>query len=144
MNYSFRPYLFLLLFVSLYLPCHAQKYLWGVTKYGGTDDGGVIFRTDSAGNNQTIVYNFSRPLARSPQYTHLIQGSDGKIYGMTEAGGLSNKGLVFCFDPITRAFTNLVHFQGTNGSGPQGSLFQASNGSIYGMTRTGGANNYGT
>lgn len=41
-------------------------------------------------------------------------------------------------------FTNLFSFDGTNGSFPLGTLVQASDGSLYGTTRSGGTFNCGT
>jgi uncharacterized repeat protein (TIGR03803 family) len=70
----------------------------------------------------------------------LVQASDGKLYGMTTVDGSAFGGTIFSYDPATLAFTKLKDLGGTNGSGPNGSLIQASDGKLYGMTIEGGDN----
>ena len=119
-----------------------QTELWGMTKEGGTG-GGVIFKTDSNGDNQQLMNSFIEDLGRTP-YSHLCQASNGKLYGMTHDGGTNNMGVLFEYDPATDTFTKKLDFTGTtNGSYPYGSLMQASNGKLYGMTHDGGANDMG-
>jgi len=63
---------------------------------------------------------------------------------MTSVGGANNLGVLFQYNPTTNAYTKKVDFAGTaNGSGPVGSLIQASDGKLYGMTKLGGAHNSG-
>ena len=70
-----------------------------------------------------------------------MQANNGKLYGMTSGGGTNNSGVLFEYDPETGIYTKKVNFDGTNtGSSPQGSLMQASNGKLYGMTSDGGTN----
>jgi uncharacterized repeat protein (TIGR03803 family) len=79
----------------------------------------------------------------SPQ-TGLIQATDGAFYGTTMSGGSNNFGTVF---RVTAGgvLTTLVHFDDIgNGSQPRGTLFQASDGNIYGTTLYGGSNKDGT
>jgi uncharacterized repeat protein (TIGR03803 family) len=123
---------------------HAQNQtqLWGMTIKGGPTDNGVIFKTDGSGNNENVQYNFFHLTGEHPD-RDLVEASDGKFYGTTEYGGLGNAtGTLFQFDPITHT-TNIFNFDGTNGDRPQGSLIQASDGMLYGMTYLGGANNSG-
>ena len=49
----------------------------------------------------------------------------------------------FSFDPSSSTYTKLKEFDGTNGASPYGSLIQASDGKLYGMTSQGGSNGYG-
>ena len=77
---------------------------------------------------------------RSPKGT-LIQGRDGRLYGTTEYGGVDNLGVIFSFDIISNQhkIEKLVDFDGAvKGSNPTGSLTVASNGRLYGMTKSGG------
>lgn len=120
-----------------------QMELWGMTTEGGID-GGVIFKTNGNGNNQQVQYTF--PVENSgkrPIYTHLCQASNGKLYGMTSAGGANDLGVIFEYDPATSTYTKKLDFYGTTAKLPYGSLMMASNGKLYGMTSAGGAFGYG-
>ena len=74
---------------------------------------------------------------------NLLQGSDGKMYGMVSSGGSGGAGVIFSFDPLTGTFTNLKDFDGINGAFPQGSFIQATDGKLYGMTSQGGTGGVG-
>ena len=71
----------------------------------------------------------------------LSQGSDGWLYGTTNAGGLLNKGTVFRVSPLTGQLTTLGCFNGFNGKYPNAGLVQADDGSWFGTTL--GAENIG-
>lgn len=116
--------------------------LYGMTFAGGTNGQGGIFSYDPAALIYTKVASFSYSDGASP-YGSLIQASNGKLYGMTLSGGNSNAGVIFSFDPTTRTITKLKDFNGTDGSNPYGSLVQASDGKLYGMTYAGGSNGVG-
>ena len=67
----------------------------------------------------------------------LTQGSDGSLYGTTSFGGAHGVGTVF---KVTTdgTLTDVVSFNGNNGSEPYSGLIQAFDGSFYGSTRSGG------
>ena len=122
---------------------HGQT-LYNITYNGGNDGVGTVFTFIPATNNLTVVKSFENP-AKWPQYTNLIQASNGKLYGMTTYGGLDGVsglayggGAIFSFDPSTSTYTKLKNFNGLDGANPYGSLVQASNGKLYGMTTFGG------
>jgi uncharacterized repeat protein (TIGR03803 family) len=75
----------------------------------------------------------------------LIRGSDGNFYRMTSDGGANSDGTVFKVTP-SGTETVLYSFAGgtTDGAYPYGSLIQASDGSFYGLTDSGGAAGDGT
>ncbi len=121
----------------------AQKQLWGVTMQGGTNDAGCIFKTDSICGNQSVVYSFAQATGITPEGS-LIQANDGYLYGMTQYGGVNSMGVLFKFNPVTYVYTKLIDFAGiSNGADPDGSLLQASDGNLYGMTEKGGTNDLG-
>ncbi len=124
---------------------YGQTQLWGMTQGGGQSGGGSVFKTDAYGNNEIVEPGFFVKVnGANPAMTNLLQASDGMLYGMTSGGGVNNMGVVFQFDPLTSAYTVKLDFAGTaNGSNPQGSLIQASDGLFYGMTYEGGAANFG-
>jgi uncharacterized repeat protein (TIGR03803 family) len=119
-----------------------QTELWGMTTYG-SNGGGMIFKTDNKCDNQELKHSFIENQGRYPN-SDLCLASNGKLYGMTSEGGGWNYGILFEYDPATSTYTKKLEFEGeTNGRNPYGSLMQASNGKLYGMTYSGGINNYG-
>jgi uncharacterized repeat protein (TIGR03803 family) len=106
---------------------------------------GIFFRYDPVTKEYNKLFDFNDTINGSIPQGGLIQGADGKIYGMTEKGGIHNWGVIFQYDPSTLTFKKKFDFDDmTNGSGPQGSLLLASDGKMYGLANTGGANDYGT
>ena len=76
------------------------------------------------------------------QFSNLLAGNDGNLYGTTEDDGVLGVGLVFEVTPAG-AFTTLYSFSGSEGAYPSNGLIQASDGSLYGAVETGGANGSG-
>jgi|GEM_PF-845955 len=116
--------------------------LYGMTIYGGPNGYGAIFEYNPASGTYTKVHEFDLTNGAYP-FASLIQGTNGKLYGMTEQGGANNYGVLFEFDPATGTYTKDYDFDLINGANPYGSLMQGTNGKLYGMTYNGGANHSG-
>lgn len=116
--------------------------LYGMTNRGGTSSRGVLFEFDPSAGIYTKKFDFSTANGSNP-YGSLIQATNGKLYGMTNGGGSSNSGVIFEYDINTNTYTKKFDFSTTNGSRPYGSLLQASNGKLYGLTNTGGTSSGG-
>lgn len=134
-----------LFFCASFLMLNAQTpEFYGMTSTGGGDNIGNIFKTDINGDNAQLVFDFPKENSgRNPVYSELTAASDGKLYGMTANGGTNSRGVLFAYDPGSNTYTKKLDFNGTNGANPNGSLMEASNGKLYGMTVNGGANNRG-
>src|SRR5690606_35055813 len=91
---------------------------------------------------QTVLHHFNISIGINP-YGSLVQASDGKLYGMTRQGGSNGFGTLFSFDASLATHSVFHHFNISNGAFPSGSLTQASDGKLYGMTQ-GGSNGLGT
>ncbi len=118
--------------------------LYGMTTNGGNVSKGVVFEYNTTTNVQTVDINLNALTGDGP-YGNLIQASNGKLYGLATAGGTHNYGTLFEFNTATDSLHVDVTFDSTtNGGRPMGSLFQASNGKMYGMTILGGTHNLGT
>ena len=117
-------------------------FLYGMTKYGGTNGMGVIFKIKPDGTGYSKLLDFAGVTNGKYPYGSLI--SDGTfLYGMTAGGGTNNKGTVFKINLDGSGYLKLLDFTGTaNGGNPNGSLI--SDGAfLYGMTAFGGTNNKG-
>lgn len=107
---------------------------------------GFLFSTDSSGQGFQLQYPF--PVAVSganPQNVELA-AYNGKLYGTTVAGGISNLGTLFEYDPATNIYTKKFDF-GTNstlyGCNPRAGLLLY-NSKFYGVTSGCGVNGNGT
>lgn len=118
--------------------------LYGMNHNSGPNNLGVLFQYDYNTNVCINKLDFDGiNTGRFPKGS-LIQASDGKLYGMTEEGGINNMGVLFQFNPVTNGLVKKVDFNYNTGFNPKGSLFQASDGMLYGMTYDGGLNSAGT
>jgi len=74
--------------------------LYGMTLYGGTKNNGVIYKVTLAVKIKIKkLFLFKGPNGSIPA-AGLVQGSDGNLYGATQAGGSANNdGTVFKFNP---------------------------------------------
>jgi len=117
--------------------------LYGMTEGGGSNGNGVIFSFDPSTSTHTKLKDFESSIDGAWPRGSLTQASDGKLYGMTPSGGTYGAGVIFSFDPSTSIYTKQADFNSTIGAVPYGSLMQASNGKLYGMTQSGGINGAG-
>ena len=128
---------FLLLSLFSSFCASAQETLWGMSAANGTING-TIFKTDADGNGYTDVYTFTDSLNGLDPHGSLIQATNGNLYGLTTRGGILGFGVLFKINPTTGAYTKLHDFDSLNGKSPYGSLVQAPNGKLYGLTHAGG------
>ncbi len=116
---------------------------YGVTAYGGSNGHGVVFALSASGI-ESVLYAFGTGSDAEDPYGSLLQASDGNFYGTSVHGGAYGAGTVFM---VTAQGSELVlHSFGGAGDGqtPFGSLIQASDGNLYGMTGAGGTYGSGT
>ena len=123
----------LLCFFFSYTQAQTINQLWGMTNAGSDSGGGAIFKYNIGALNDSIVESFTAPGANPGG--NLIEGTDGNLYGVTSQGGTWGLGCIFkC--TTTGEETILYSFKGgdSDGACPYGSLLQASDGNLYGMT----------
>jgi len=116
--------------------------LYGMTPRGGADGHGMIFGIDFDGSNFNSVYEFTGGSdGVNPSGSLLAEGN--WLYGMCR-GASGHAGSVWAVGRLTGSCTVLHTFTGTadNGADPYGTLIKRG-GSLYGMTRFGGANSQG-
>ncbi|WP_370480326.1 choice-of-anchor tandem repeat GloVer-containing protein [Tamlana flava] len=105
--------------------------LYGVTRQGGTNNQGILFKFDQSINSFTELQDFSTAFGTNPYGTMLLK-SDGKFIGLT-----SNT--VYEYDPTLNVLEKKQDLAGT----ARGSIMMASNGKYYTGTLNGGHNNQG-
>jgi uncharacterized repeat protein (TIGR03803 family) len=126
--------------------------LYGTTLYGPCDDMsqncGIVFRLTLTGD-LTTLHTFGTDEGWVP-LGPLLQVSGGDFYGTTSLGGGANPGVCgtgcgTVFHMSVSGTVSTVHAFGMDdGQEPIGALIQGTDGSIYGVTLTGGASGKGT
>ena len=134
----------IIIYITTMCCCHAQSLaLWGMTTYGGTNNGGTIFKINASGT-ETVTYNFGNGASdgKGPWGT-LVKATNGLYYGVTWYGGSNSAGTIFSYDISTGIETPLHEFDGADGQLPTGSLIQVNDSMLYGTTWFGGTNEGG-
>ncbi|HEY3971908.1 MAG TPA: choice-of-anchor tandem repeat GloVer-containing protein [Candidatus Sulfotelmatobacter sp.] len=117
----------------------ANGNFFGTTSNGGDFNYGTVFEITSS-NQYVVLHSFNNTDGAWP-VAGLTVASDGNLYGMTWGGGATGNGAIFQITPAG-VFTSIYSFCDLScgtGTVPDGWLFQATNGTIYGTT-TGGEN----
>jgi uncharacterized repeat protein (TIGR03803 family) len=117
--------------------------LYGMTYDGGANNQGVLFQYDPATSAYSKKLDFAGAANGSKPKGSLMQASDGKLYGMTNQGGLFDAGILFQYNPSISSFAKKTEFGGIDPTGFSASLMQASDGMLYGTSELGGVHNAG-
>jgi uncharacterized repeat protein (TIGR03803 family) len=121
--------------------------LYGTTPVGGSNGPfGTVFRITPEGDLTTLHSFDGSPTEGAFSTAGLVLTPDGNFYGTTEEGGAANAGTVFKIMPdgtLTTLHSFCAQPGCTDGYQPDGALVQGNNGSLYGTTQIGGANNHG-
>lgn len=116
---------------------------YGTTLLGGNSSWGSVFSIKPDFTDYQLLYSFDNVAERLPR-GGVIEGIDGKLYGMVETGGLHGGGVIFGLNKSGANFEVLHHFNGIEGKTPYGEVVQASDGRLYGMASQGGTHDSGT
>jgi uncharacterized repeat protein (TIGR03803 family) len=119
----------------------ADGALYGSTYSGGTSDYGTVFRLETNGTF-TKLHDFNGTNDGVHPSTDLVMGPDGELYGSTQFGSTNynstnNSGTLFRVE-TNGGFTELHHFNGTDGRGPVAPLVLGPDGALYGSEPYGG------
>ncbi len=134
--------------------------LYGTTFAGGNGNGcsdtgqgcGTVFALDLATGTETVLHTFAGEAADGGAPEAGLVALNGLLYGTTSLGGSSTPcgndigcGTVFSIDPASGEEKILHVFKNTptDGQTPTGDLVVLK-GKLYGTTRAGGVNGYGT
>ncbi len=120
--------------------------LYGVTNFGGNANcsgycgNGVLYRVNRDGTGFTVIHKFCSDTncADGLYPGAMVSGTDGNVYGTTQAGGSGGScsgngcGTLFRVTPSTGAYEVVLNFTNTNGGNPS-NLVVASDGTFYGI-----------
>jgi len=126
----------------------ADGNFYGTTAGGGANGYGTVFRMTPAGSFTTL-HNFAGGSGDGAYpYSGLVQGSNGSLYGTTDAGGsssLCSNGCGTIFKITSRGVLSTLHeFKLWDGASPDGTLVEGTDGNFYGTAFSGGVGGYGT
>ena len=115
-------------------------FLYGMSRFGGTNDSGTIFRLDRNGGNFSVLRHFAQFNDAIYPGTQLLEGSDGLLYGVTSQGGTNNnRGTIFTIGRTGTGYKLLHHFGASLGDAFDAAspLIESTN-TLYCLTRQGG------
>ena len=127
----------LLLTILVLINClcsYAQKELWGTNK-----DISYIFKFDINGQNPETMYHFVNQQDGYGPFGKLFLASNGKLYGTTKYGGLTNQnwpegfGVLYEYDLIFNKYRVIRYFTEPERLSSSG-LIEPINGKLYGTT----------
>lgn len=120
--------------------------LYGMTRFGGTFNGGTAFQFSPKTKKLKVIHSFGGNSEGYSPFGPLMQGVDGKLYGTCSTGGTSSGGTVFQMTTAGHLVTlyNFSTSNPVNGATPFAGLVQGSDLFLYGVASVGGANGLGT
>jgi len=143
----------------------SDGFLYGVTRAGGPNGTGAVFKVSRDGTSFKVLQTFgavtSDANAASPINLDgaaplgvLLQGADGFLYGTTSVGGVNGRGTIFRVGTDGSGF-QLQHVfaalpdsgsppSNVGGTSPVAGLTDGKDGRFYGVASGGGANGVGT
>ncbi|MBL7850121.1 MAG: VCBS repeat-containing protein [Cyclobacteriaceae bacterium] len=117
-------------------------YLYGLTRAGGLNDLGTIFRVRPDGTGYQKLHDFNGTNGSHPMGSLLSAG--GFLFGVASSGGANGSGTVFRILPDGSGFTKLIDFAPSiTGGNPLAGL-ETDGTFLYGTTNQGGSNLGGT
>jgi uncharacterized repeat protein (TIGR03803 family) len=116
---------------------------YGTTINGGAtgqEDWGVVFKITSSGV-YTVLHSFLAGAEGAFPYAGLVEASDGNLYGSIWGYGPNGGGTIFRITTggtLTTLYGFCAQAHCADGRGPLGTVTQASDGNLYGVTAGGG------
>jgi uncharacterized repeat protein (TIGR03803 family) len=122
---------------------------YGTTYEGGANGSGTVFEI-TPGGTVTTLYSFCSQTNCADgdlPSAAVVQAADGTFFGTTHQGGANGDGTVFQLAPdgtLTTLYSFCAQTNCADGYFPYAGLAQSTNGTLYGTTYYGGANQRGT
>jgi uncharacterized repeat protein (TIGR03803 family) len=115
----------------------ADGKLYGTTPWGGTNGLGTVYVMSISGAGYKILHQFQALDGENPA-SGMVQGSDKFLYSVATMGGSNGQGTLFKISTTGKTFSVLYNFDTQLGAQPTGTPTLHTNGTIYGVTYTGG------
>lgn len=124
----------------------ADGAIYGTTLYGGSKNGGVVFKLtpSSSGFTESVLHQFTGPDGLYPE-AGVVADAGGALYGTTAGGGASGCnngcGVVFKLTPNGSQYNETVLHEftgGNDGTDPFAGLVLDHQGDLFGVTAEGG------
>jgi uncharacterized repeat protein (TIGR03803 family) len=129
------------------VPCapiyDASGVFYGTTAAGGAYNDGTVWKYNSKALTDLYDFDFPGTPTISPGSCSQPVKSGSLLYGITNAGGAFNDGIVYSVETNGSNYKVLFTFDGADGKFPYG-IIQGSDGAFYGTTYYGGFANQGT
>lgn len=126
-----------------YLMQASNGLIYGFNQNGGPGQDGQLFSYDPATAAFEYLADFDELTTGSVPVGVLVEASNGKLYGVTNEGGVCNYGTIFSYDIQSEILMQERCFDWPDGADPVNGLCLASNGLLYGMTNAGGGSGDG-
>ena len=121
----------------------SQDKIIGFNAYGSIDNGGNGYQINTDGSNYAVNAIFPYSISGNP--TDMVDGNDGYIYANGPGNGYTTGGVIFKVKYDGSNYTILRKFTlSTDGSSPRFRPVLGTDGFVYGLNESGGANNSGT
>lgn len=143
----------------------SDGFLYGVTRNGGPNGTGVVFKISPDGTGFQVLHAFSAiTSAENSSFLEnadgaspldgVIEGADGYFYGVTYEGGANGRGTIYRLKFDGSGFQTLHVFSATttvegiavnvDGTFPAAGLTDGGDGTFYGTAASGGPDGLGT
>jgi uncharacterized repeat protein (TIGR03803 family) len=121
-------------------------FLYGTADASDASTRGTVFKLSPDGSSYSVLHVFTGGPSDGQNPWKLIEGSDGRLYGTTQNGGPTVLGTVFTLQKDGGGYFMIHYFPLFAGDGkvPQSSLYEGSDGALYGTTVGGGTGGRGS
>ncbi|MCB0793171.1 MAG: hypothetical protein KDB88_00410, partial [Flavobacteriales bacterium] len=116
---------------------------YGLCSAGGASSGGTVIEFDPTTNILTKKLDLNAGTGTTPKASMILAGN-GRLYGLTSAGGANGSGTLFDFVPGTNTLTVRADLAVATGTAPEADLMVASNGLLYGTLSENGPFAFGS
>lgn len=110
----------------------SRGVFYGTAYVGGAHRRGAIYKYDMGNNTITLEYSFKDTMGQYP-ISGLTEANNGRLYGVTQRGGIQNRGVLYEYNPANRQFRK-VKDMSRSVYYPIGGLLEVSPGVLYGIS----------